>query len=195
MSAVPPPEIASSDPCPDCGYDRRALETGRPCPECGYEQPADEFVFWGNSRNDTRGGLKPLWPLFVGLPTMFALSKTLPRTVFEGWAFPILAVVVAGLIAAAQRLQFRPAGAGGPEQLRLSPRGYAVRTGCGPAEFKAWHRHDRVLLRETARGRLLVVVERPLVGMVMMDRPLVFRPSPGQATLVAGRINALLRDA
>ena len=194
MSAVPPPEIAPPDPCPDCGYDRRALETGRPCPECGYVQPADEFVAWGWTRTNTRAGWKTLWPIFVVMPAMFLLSKAMPKGAFESWAFAAVAPIVVGTIYVWQRLQRGPAD-GGPQQLRLSPRGFAVRTGFGPVEFKPWTGRGRVYLRESFFGRTSVVFDQPLVGPIMAERPLVFRTSPGQATLVAGRINALLRDA
>ena len=92
-----------------------------------------------------------------------------------------------------QRTRPRPATAG-PQQLRLSPRGFAIRTGCGPVVYKPWKPAWRVEARPRFFGRPEVVVERPLLGPLVLERPLVFRPTPGEVDTVARRIAALLEQ-
>ena len=186
----------AADLCPECGYDRRGGEAGRACPECGYQQPADEFVAWGRSRSETVGIWRRMVPVFFAYAIAFVLQKVL-RNWLGYWDFLFFGGVALGAVGIAfwrQQMQPRPEG-GGPQQLRLSPRGFAVRTGFGPVEFKPWKKRYRAHVRKSFGGDPEVVVEEPFVGPVVLERPLVFRPAPGEIDTVARRITTLLREA
>ena len=165
MTTAPDAVAATADLCPECGYDRRASGAGRPCSECGYEQPADELVAWGRSHIDTRGGWRPLLPALFMVP-MFVLLEAL-RDSLNGWGFLAVVGVAVGLADWWKRTRPRPATAG-PQQLRLSPRGFAVRTGFGASRVQAVEarlsRPPPQYPRRLAGGRRRVAVRRP-------DRP------------------------
>ena len=187
-------DVVAADPCPECGYDRRGNAAGAACPECGHVQPADEFVAWGRSKSDTRSGWKTWLPFILIGPMMFVSSKVLPREFFESWGFAVIALLAVGGSFVWQRTRPRPV-EGGPQQLRLSPRGFAVRTGFGPVEFKPWKPGHRLRVRETFFGASQVILEEPFAGPVVLERPLVFRCAPGEVGVVVGRVAALLTQA
>ena len=183
----------AADPCPECGYDRRGGVAGAACSECGYRQPADEFVAWGKTKSLSRPAWVASLPWLLFLPAFVVLEKALPDGVVKNLLPPLLMLAFFGGVSAWQRTRPRPDGAG-PQQLRLSPRGFAVRDGYGPVVYKPWKSGHRVRLRETVGGSPEVVVERPFVGRIVLAQPLAFRAAAGEARVVARRIGELLRD-
>ena len=192
-SLPPPPDVQV--PCPECGHEwqGRALSG---CLNCGHALPPGESFAWGTAmqRPSARGERMRL------AGTLIALSA-IPVGIVLGWingcyactAVTLLAIVGLSVRAAAERrrrTQFITPPRG-TSQLRVGPGGFATRTGPGPVEWHPWRTRYRVRLRPDRAGTAdaLVVIEVPLMGPLVWDEPLKFRPLGG------AKIARLLRDA
>ena len=190
--------VAAADPCPECGYDRRGSAAGGACPECGYRQPADEFVFWGRSKS--HAGAASWEEVAVQVGILLALYAGLVLVLYRLGLMLLQGCVnlvfLGGGVALLKWWRSRPdrATGRGRQQLRLSPRGYAVRTGPGRVAWNAWTRRCRAHTRFVSAGEVEVVIEKPLLGFVKLVEPLVFRPARDEASAVSSCIVALAPD-
>lgn len=135
--------------CPDCGYLLCGLPRRGRCPECGLAYEPDAIVLYG-----WEAGLSPHRRRWLG-PTQAALRLwwMVPAAALlwlEPWnhldrlATPLgMAVTVVALSTAGVTLwqtyrRCHPVSPA-PVQLRLTPQGFALRDGIGPADLRPWN--------------------------------------------------------
>jgi hypothetical protein len=158
--------------CPDCGYLLEGLASPPRCPECAFNPEPGLIVLWGwNSDapasavfglNLLRTGMHFMVLGFscVGIALLFLLvasDERMPRLTI---LTIIVAVSLSGTIPILVRIFFHGDAAIHaslrPIQLRLSPSGYAIRTGFGRTCKKAWAKHMGIKLSRTRSGRLRI---------------------------------------
>ena len=175
------PSAASFDPlaspppwCPECGYDLAGLPAEGRCPECGWGYDAEGVVLYGRLVADLDARARPTrTDRVAGAIVGVVLAGLLVWSAATSGSF-IPLVFVLGLIAVAAAVMARNFRSRGnrPDQLRLTPEGFAKRRGFGPAELEPWGPDVDVSFRFdlAARHRLGVVEPADEAAAVVLRR-------------------------
>jgi len=129
--------------CPDCGYRLEGLATDGRCPECGAQYTSQDIVLYGwKERVDKVSmifGLGTSVCGAVGLIIGGVIIMMAPGSDQIGWLIVIIGIIVLGTtIWRWYRINEAIGESAGPWQLRLVPRGYALRYGPGTAKLTDW---------------------------------------------------------
>jgi hypothetical protein len=131
------------DRCPDCGYLLIGLPEQGICPECGFAYSADMIVLYGWP---VRGGLSSIMtprglpPDVSPMALVMLVAFLIMMIATYGALFLLSTLLVATPIVGAIVLwrKSRRGDMPGPMQLRLTPKGYATRSGWGPVQLTPW---------------------------------------------------------
>jgi hypothetical protein len=159
--------------CPDCGYSREGLAEMHACPECGWLPEESLVVLYGDGNGrPTKWDWRWFVP-FLSMPLLAPFAFGLVPWIRGYVPLPraVVTFAMAGIIMTVVLLWYRGVRreTGAWLQLRISPRGYAIRIGRGPATWRPWK-----------RGWLAVV------GRTMLNKPrLRVGPAKGHFLLAA----------
>lgn len=137
-----------------------------------------ERVFWGAgvpTPVTLKGGMIGMVAWFAVLMVISIAVSTVAKFASNALWWTILTAFAVVMVVVRVSLRWRrPKELAGDTQLRLSPRGYAVRHGVGPVEWRPWPRRRTVRWRDTLMGKPRIIVEQRWIGRVVLTRDLAF---------------------
>ncbi len=144
--------------CPDCGYMLCGLPAEGICPECGAAYEPEMIVLYGwehglapEHRRWLRwvqAGLHYWWILYVPFAVWLWPWTQISKRPSVTQVAVMLGLAIPLVIAVWDALRDRPARTPAPVQLRLTPKGFAMREGIGPAPIRPWLRQMDIGLDE-----------------------------------------------
>lgn len=156
------PDPLRLERCPDCGYMLCGLPKRGSCPECGFAYDPEMIVLYG-----WESGLAPQrqrwlrvaqrllrywWVAYMGFVIWVWPWVNLTKRP-DAWDIALMLLLVAPLFVAGWDAQCDlPVPAPGPVQLRMTPKGFAMREGIGPEELRPWRREMGIGLEEIRDG-------------------------------------------